>query len=293
MANLCVIANGVNLRADPNTSAAVKLYTTAPRNYGVVFGKAAPSDSSGYPWLEIRGDDGMEAWVRSDVVWRLAGDFTLLGGGVYDDWKSGAEAFPSVAAAPVQAPAIAPNAPPASAGKWACPCNPSTNENGYGHVYAGVKHDGVDLAGPLGSPIVASAKGVVFLAQKSAHGKQSVFDAGVGLNNPAVLNDEGWNYGYANVVIVRYDRASLPTAAQASITTAYVFVLTAHCDDLIVTTGSTVYTGAVIAHRGQSGNANGSHVHLAVLVSNDPSPANVWALPRVDPGLVFQLPAAT
>lgn len=288
MANLAIIVDGVNLRRSGSTSADILLTTTATRNFCTVFGKSGPTDDSGHQWLEIRGDDGLEAWVRVDKCWRIVGDFRPFGAGAYDMLVPAVIAFPPTGAVAAQPPATAPSSPASAPGsKWASPVSPTTNENDYGAVYAGVTHDGIDLAGKVGLPIRASAPGVVALASKSAHGNKSVHDEGLPLNSPAVLNDPGWNYGYANVCIVRYDRSTLPASAQAAITAKFAFVMTAHCDSLVVVQGATVKAGDVLAYLGDSGNTDGNHVHLSVGISDDPNPANIWRLQKVNPHLLF------
>ncbi len=91
-------------------------------------------------------------------------------------------------------------------------------------------HEGIDLAGPLGSPIVAPASGTV----------QSVVEKpGFGLTI-----EIGHGYGYA---------------------TFY-----AHCQRANVTEGSVVKRGDIIAFLGDTGKSTGPHLHYEVRVSGIP-----------------------
>src|SRR6185312_14242362 len=159
--NIAIIGKGVNLRADPTITAASKLLTTAPRNYCAVMGVSEPADGSPHQWLEIRGDDGLEAWVRADVCYAVIGDFRLLGGAAYDTPVAGVVAFPPTSANSAQVPAAsAPQAPPASAGKWPAPLSGYTTTE----AFTPPSHVGIDLAAPLGTPIYNRGAGVVFTA---------------------------------------------------------------------------------------------------------------------------------
>ena len=84
-------------------------------------------------------------------------------------------------------------------------------------------HDGIDLAAPAGTPILAVADGVVSTARTA-------------------------NTGYGNVVILDHGDGR---------TSVY-----AHCDRLFVAEGDTVVRGQVIASVGMSGNATGPHLHF-------------------------------
>ncbi|MEO1683189.1 MAG: peptidoglycan DD-metalloendopeptidase family protein [Cyanobacteria bacterium J06631_12] len=99
-----------------------------------------------------------------------------------------------------------------------------TVTSGYGWRW-GRMHRGVDVAGPVGTPIVAAAMGVVEQA--------------------------GWNSGgYGNLVEIRHPDGSL---------TRY-----AHNNRLNVSTGQTVKQGQQIAEMGSTGYSTGPHLHFEV-----------------------------
>lgn len=90
--------------------------------------------------------------------------------------------------------------------------------------------NGVDLAAPLGTPIVASAAGEVIVAREG-----------------------GWNGGYGNYVVVRHDNGTQ--------------TLYAHASSVIVGVGQHVQQGQVIAYIGATGkvsSATAYHVHFEI-----------------------------
>ncbi len=103
-----------------------------------------------------------------------------------------------------------------------------TLTSGYGWRW-GRMHRGVDVAGPVGTPIVAAGTGVVEQA--------------------------GWNSGgYGNLVEIRHPDGSL---------TRY-----AHNSRLSVSSGQAVKQGQKIAEMGSTGYSTGPHLHFEVHQSN-------------------------
>lgn len=85
-------------------------------------------------------------------------------------------------------------------------------------------HSGIDIPGPLGTPIYASAGGTVDFA--------------------------GWAGGYGRMVEIRHGNG---------LSTRY-----AHLSQILVTPGTTVSRGQTIARMGSSGSSTGSHLHFEV-----------------------------
>ncbi|NEP17000.1 MAG: peptidoglycan DD-metalloendopeptidase family protein [Leptolyngbya sp. SIO4C1] len=99
-----------------------------------------------------------------------------------------------------------------------------TLTSGYGWRW-GRMHRGVDIAAPVGTPVMAAAPGVVEYAQ--------------------------WNSGgYGNLVDIRHSDGSL---------TRY-----AHNDRLIVRAGQRVRQGQLIAEMGSTGYSTGPHLHFEI-----------------------------
>ncbi|MBI2610656.1 M23 family metallopeptidase [Candidatus Kaiserbacteria bacterium] len=88
-------------------------------------------------------------------------------------------------------------------------------------------YNGVDLAAPLGTPVVASAEGDVIVAKRT-----------------------GWNGGYGQYVVIQHANGSQ--------------TLYSHNSSVIVSVGQHVQQGQVIAYVGQSGKATGAHVHFEI-----------------------------
>ena len=89
-------------------------------------------------------------------------------------------------------------------------------------------HTGLDIAGPVGTPIAAAAGGTVTFS--------------------------GWdNYGLGYAVKISHGNG---------VETVY-----GHCSKLYVKTGQTVVAGEAIAAMGSTGNSTGSHLHLEIRVN--------------------------
>jgi murein DD-endopeptidase MepM/ murein hydrolase activator NlpD len=102
--------------------------------------------------------------------------------------------------------------------------------SGYGlridpFTQAMAKHEGLDFAAPVGTPIIASANGVISRA--------------------------GWDSQYGNVVEVNHAEG---------FKTRY-----AHASQLLVRTGQTVKKGDLIAKVGNTGRSSGPHLHYEVI----------------------------
>lgn len=94
-------------------------------------------------------------------------------------------------------------------------------------------YNGVDLAAPAGTPIVASANGSVVIARGS-----------------------GWNGGYGQYVVIRH-----PNGVQT---------LYSHMSEVIVSSGSNVLQGQVIGYVGSTGKSTGNHLHFEVRGAKNP-----------------------
>ncbi|MEM8504056.1 MAG: peptidoglycan DD-metalloendopeptidase family protein [Cyanobacteria bacterium P01_D01_bin.1] len=115
-----------------------------------------------------------------------------------------------------------------------------TLTSGYGWRW-GRMHRGVDVAGPVGTPIVAAGNGVVESA--------------------------GWNSGgYGNMVEIRHPDGSL--------------TLYAHNSRLNVSTGQIVRQGQQIAEMGSTGYSTGPHLHFEIHLSGKGAVNPIAHLPR-------------
>jgi murein DD-endopeptidase MepM/ murein hydrolase activator NlpD len=94
-------------------------------------------------------------------------------------------------------------------------------------------HNGVDIAGPQGTPIVAAANGRVIVAKMG-----------------------GYNGGYGNMIIMTHDNG---------VQTVY-----AHLRAIYVSGGQTISQGTVIGEMGNTGRSTGSHLHFEVRGAKNP-----------------------
>ena len=94
-------------------------------------------------------------------------------------------------------------------------------------------NNGVDLAAPVGTPIMAAASGEVIISRSG-----------------------GWNGGYGSYVVIRH-----PNGTQT---------LYAHNSRNNVSAGTSVKQGDIIAFVGSTGKSTGSHVHFEIRGARNP-----------------------
>lgn len=94
-------------------------------------------------------------------------------------------------------------------------------------------YNGVDLAAPTGTPIVASASGDVIISR-----------------------DSGWNGGYGKYVVINHNNGTQ--------------TLYAHMSEVIVSNGWHVVQGQVIGYVGNTGKSTGSHLHFEIRGAKNP-----------------------
>jgi len=94
-------------------------------------------------------------------------------------------------------------------------------------------YNGIDLAAPSGTPIVASATGDVI-----------------------VVRNGGWNGGYGTYAVIRHGNGTQ--------------TLYAHMSTTIVYSGQHVVQGQVIGYVGSTGRSTGSHLHIEVRGAANP-----------------------
>jgi N-acetyl-anhydromuramyl-L-alanine amidase AmpD len=111
---------------------------------------------------------------------------------------------------------------------------------GRPHYWGGHIHKGIDIAGPIGTPIRAAWSGTVIKAN--------------------------WGTAFGNHIVIDTDR--LPDGS------AGLWVLYAHLSKKLVSVGSRVEAGQVIGEMGISGNVTGSHLHMEVQKSASWYPTN-------------------
>jgi murein DD-endopeptidase MepM/ murein hydrolase activator NlpD len=134
----------------------------------------------------------------------------------------------SPAAVAAGEPPLPPEVAPAPGGKpgaglqW--PLRDSRMSSVYGQRW-GKQHEGIDLAAPVGTPVLAAKDGIVLYADNTVR-------------------------GYGNMVVLSHD---------GDLLTAY-----AHTSVLLVHKGDRVRAGQMIARVGQTGHATAPHLHFEV-----------------------------
>jgi len=94
-------------------------------------------------------------------------------------------------------------------------------------------YNGIDLAAPQGTPILASAAGEVIISRNS-----------------------GWNGGYGKYIVISHGNDTQ--------------TLYAHMSEVIVPTGIFLVKGQVIGYVGNTGKSTGSHLHFEVRGAKNP-----------------------
>lgn len=94
-------------------------------------------------------------------------------------------------------------------------------------------YNGVDLAAPIGTPVLAAASGEVIVSKGS-----------------------GWNGGYGNYVVVKHTNGTQ--------------TLYAHLSSNAVGVGTSVKAGSVVGYVGSTGRSTGAHLHFEVRGAANP-----------------------
>jgi murein DD-endopeptidase MepM/ murein hydrolase activator NlpD len=105
----------------------------------------------------------------------------------------------------------------------------------------GKMHKGIDIAGPVGTPINSAAAGIVVFA--------------------------GWQGGYGNLVEVKHADGT---------TTRY-----GHNNRLTVSVGQTVAQGQQVSEMGSTGHSTGSHLHFEIRPNGGGAVNPIAHLPRI------------
>jgi murein DD-endopeptidase MepM/ murein hydrolase activator NlpD len=114
-------------------------------------------------------------------------------------------------------------------GGWCWPADTTTTTSEFGRRW-GRMHEGLDIAGPTGTPIFAAQAGQVSFA-----GRQG---------------------GYGNLILVDHG---------GGVVTAY-----AHQSRFVASVGDPVACGQLIGEIGSTGNSTGPHLHFEVRVDGTP-----------------------
>ena len=147
------------------------------------------------------------------------------------------------------------------------------------------------LAGPVGGLVVAAKD----CARCQVPGKPSTVSQGLTLGDPSIFTDEGWNFGFGHYVIVRYLNNQLPPATQQTLASrgmpgGHIYAMYAHLSRRDVQEGAVLEPHHVIGGCGNTGNSTGTHLHLELRASTNPSFPGWAAIESglVDPVIMFE-----
>lgn len=234
---------------DPVALAANSVGGVEPTASALTVREGAETSLSNWTVTDVAEADDVQAEAVKDEPQRVAALIPGTAGTVADQSFRDGDLAPNnlLAAAPLGADAyrIAPNMPVGQTVTPGMPMMPGASEflpeapalsngyiwptqgtftSGYGWRW-GRMHRGIDIAGPVGTPIVAAASGTVIRS--------------------------GWNSGgYGNLVDIRHPDGSM---------TRY-----AHNSRLLVREGEQVRQGQQIAAMGSTGYSTGPHLHFEV-----------------------------
>jgi murein DD-endopeptidase MepM/ murein hydrolase activator NlpD len=161
-------------------------------------------------------------------------------------------------------------------------------------------HPGVDYGAEVGEPMLAGPVGGLVVASEecvkcNVPGKPSTVSQGLALGDPSIFMDQGWNFGFGHYIIVRYLNKQLPPATRQALASrgmpgAHIYAMYAHLSRRDVEEGAALEPGQAFAACGTTGNSSGSHVHLELRASTNPSFPGWAAISEglVDPLIMFE-----
>jgi hypothetical protein len=161
-------------------------------------------------------------------------------------------------------------------------------------------HPGVDYGGDEGEVMMAGPVGGLVVISKDCQkclvpGKPSTVLQGLDLGDPGIFTDEGWNFGFGHYIIVRYLHKQLPPATRQALAArgmpgAHIYAMYAHLCRRDVEAGTLLGPKQVFAACGDTGNSKGSHLHLELRASTNPSFPGWAAIADglVDPLIMFE-----
>ncbi len=263
---------GSNLRDKPTTVDSTVFVKIATGELATVL--TATRDSDNFVWYNVIYG-AYRGWVREDNV---STNIQIAQQPVELDEQPPAVVMKPMAA-PLPKPVVTVSNGPNTA-KFPLPVPAHNNTTAYDPtgLKIGFIHTGWDYADSVGTPIHASASGVVFKAehcQNCGDAGLSSVSAGFARGDSRVLNDPKWNYGFGHYVVIRYDWSVLPLSTQQWLTSKgwanhHAFVMHGHLSQILVKEGDIVSQGQVIGKMGTSGNSDGPHLHLEVHYASDP-----------------------
>ena len=222
--------------------------------------------ASRFKWVNVEAQ-GTVGWIREDLL-RYVGDVEPFGLAYHD-------AYPA----------------PMERSWWVRDWNTDPNFTAI--------HYGLDLGAATGEPVLAGPNGglVVQVTRCTActPAQPNVLSQGRRLNDPAVLQDPAWGFGYGNYVVVRYLHDQLPASTRAelqrrNLTGYHLFTIYAHMSEIDVQVGQVLQPNQRVGGCGNTGNSEATHLHLEIRAWNNPNETSTGRMiaNRMDPVVLFR-----
>ncbi len=253
---------GLNLRDTPiNGTIRARL----PYHGQVKVLGAQPQTGTAYLWAKVQASQG-SGWVRTDFL-SISGDGSGFGLSKGDEYP-----------APLQ-------------NYWYIRGQNDVQSNGsVDH------HLGWDFSANPGEAIRCGSNGgfvmKVYTCTRCTADKPNVLSQGIPINDPGVLSDPAWGYGYGNAVQVRYTNNLLPASTRdrlvkAGMSGAHLFVIYGHMSAVNVSLQQTLGAFQQIGVIGNTGNSTALHVHVEIHASMNANDSNFGAMREFDPEILY------
>lgn len=258
--------DGVNVRNGPGiTHSAVTRFAYRTR-CEILEVKPEENRASRFNWVKVKANN-QNGWVREDYL-RHEGDVSKFG-------LAQSDAFPA----------------PMENCYWVRDWNTDPN-------FAAI-HYGWDLGAATGEPVLAGpVAGLVIQVSRCTlctPDRPNVLSNGLRLNDPGVLQNPAWGFGYGNYVVVRYTWDQLPRSTQAelqrrNLPNYHLFTIYAHLNGIDVSQGQVLVPNQRIGTCGNTGNSEATHLHLEIRAWNNANETSTGRMiaNRMDPVVLFR-----
>lgn len=263
---LTMARDGVNVRRGSGTAHVAVTRFPYQTRCEIIDVRPEDNRASRFKWVQVRAN-GQNGWVREDYL-RMVGDVSQ-----FDLAQS--DAFPA----------------PMGNCHWVRDWNTDPN-------FAAI-HYGWDFGASTGEPVQAGpVTGLVVQVSRCTlctPERPNVLSNGLRLNDPGVLQNPAWGFGYGNYVVVRYTWDQLPGSTQSelqrrNLPNYHLFTIYAHLNTIDVSQGQTLAPGQQIGTCGNTGNSEATHLHLEIRAWNNPSETSTGRMiaNRMDPVVLFR-----
>lgn len=255
----------VNVRVGPRLEYPVIALTEGGTTFELQ--GASEADPDGHRWFTIKTPVGT-GWIRGDMV--IIGEDCLPFTFITQDDLSPPEPVITTPTSRFPLPADV-------------EINLGYNKN----------HRAYDLATDIGTSISAATPGLVIRQNNCVECEDR---SRPNFSPPCpdwLLRDEGWGYGYGNVVTLRHNYDVMPPSMRDhmdnnNLTGGFVYILYAHLSQATVKLGDFVQAGQAIGLTGNHGCSSAPHLHFEVRMGRDETIDGHWLEQiSVDPELIF------